>query len=501
MKVINSKQAAELIADGATIIPGGFGSCGHGDALTKAIQKRFLETGKPEKINLLFASGAGDKSGNGLDRLAYPGLVNRAIGGFWALNPKLTEMGLSGEIEAHNWPQGVISNLFKEIARGSLGFITKVGINTFVDPEVEGGSFSRLKSDSLVEDVFIKEQRFLLYPAQKIDVALLRGTKADELGNISFENETAYMDSLAQAQAAKNCGGIVIVQVKEIVKAKSLNPYFVKIPSFLVDYVVVADEEDHPETYGRAAAKKSVNQKQNAALEVVDTAKEIIVRRGMKELNKAGGGCVNLGIGIPALIGEQMQHSSDNKFVLTIESGVIGGNPESDLSFGASLNPQAIIEQSELFNIYDGGGIAISFLGFAQADQQGNVCVSRFNNRVPGAGGFINISQSAQALCFCGTMTAGGLDVAIENGKLKILREGKTRKFVDAVEQITFSSSSGNFCSRSVLFITERAVFQLKNCSLELIEIAPGITVDDLKKVMDCAFSVSNDLIEMTLSD
>ncbi len=497
MEIISTEQAAELIQDGATIIPGGFGSCGHGDMLTRAIEARFVETGKPEKINLLFASGAGDKSGNGLDRLAYPGLVNQAVGGFWALNPKLTAMGLSGEVKAHNWPQGVISNLFKEIARGSLGVITQVGINTFADPNVEGGAFTREKSDSLVEELMIKGERYLLFPSQKIDVALLRGTKADEDGNISFEDEVSYMDSLAQAQAAKNSGGIVIVQVKEVVKRKSLNPYYVKIPGFLVDYVVIAEEKDHPQTYGRALAQ--ADGMDAMASETIDLAKSIIVRRGMKVLNEIEGGCVNLGIGIPALIGEQMQLNDDGKFALTIESGVIGGNPESDLSFGASTNPDAMMEQSELFNIYDGGGIAISFLGFAQADQQGSVNVSRFGKRMPGAGGFVNISQSAKNLCFCGTFTTGGLKVAVEKGELKILQEGTTRKFVDAVEQITFSSSSGNFSNRTVLFITERAVFQVKNCALELIEIAPGISVEDLQAVMDCAFNVSSDLKLMNI--
>jgi len=497
MDVISATNAALLIEDNASIIPGGFGSCGHPDILTTAIEKRFLATGSPRNISLLFASGAGDKQGMGLDKLAHKGLVRKAIGGFWGLCPKLTTMALNNEVEAHNWPQGVISNLFREIAAQSPGVISKVGLGTFVDPKNGGGLISKDKGQALINEITIKDINYLHYPIQQVDIALLRGTVSDEDGNIAFDDEVSFTDSLSQAQAVKNCGGKVIFQVKRIVKNHSISPELVKVPCFLVDYVVIAeDDSQHPQTYGRAILESEYTAT-NSSPRQQPLAKRIIASRAALELQKHKTSNVNLGIGIPALVGAEIEKNNPDKHVVTVESGVIGGVPEEGLSFGASNSPMAIIEQSSLFNFYDGGGIDVAFLGFAEVDTNCNVNVSRFGSRAPGAGGFINISQSAKKVVFCGTLTAGGLDLSYQDDFIEINQEGSFKKFKHQVEQITFFGHSPKNESREVLFITERAVFSILKGTLTLVELAAGITVDDITSLVDCDFSVSNDLSEM----
>lgn len=500
MHIISAADAANLIGDNWCIVPGGFGSCGHPDLLTQALRERFLKTESPRNLTLLFGPGPGDKRGNGLDALALNGLVAKAIGGFWGLCPALSTMAREGSIEAHNWPQGVISKLFSAIACGAPGIFTHVGLDTFIDPDVEGGVIDSRKSRPMVEKVRFKGSTHLFYPAQAVNCALLRGTSADKNGNISFCEETSYMDALAQAQAAKNSGGIVIVQVKKIVGNGEISPRNVRIPGFLVDYVVLASEENHPQTYGthyNPSYTSSGNATSTAAEKQFPLEKRIISHRAALELKKHPNANVNLGIGIPALIGAQAHANDIHGYTLTVESGLIGGVPDEGLSFGAVSNPQAMIEQSALFDFYDGGGIDIAFLGFAEVDARGNVNVSKFGERIVGSGGFINISQSAKKVVFCGTFTARGLKIKNENGRLVILQEGAVRKFKANVSQLTFNGSAAAYREKEVLYITERAVFSLVRDHLVLVEIAPGIAISDLSQLMDCDFAVSPDLKPM----
>lgn len=492
MKIITAEEAAALIQDHWTIVPGGFGSCGHPDLLTAALRRRFQDCGAPRNLSLLFGAGPGNKDGKGLDALALPGLVSKAIGGFWGLCPALSSMAIAGSIEAHNWPQGVVSQLFSAIAAGQAGILTHVGLGTFIDPDLEGGVLDSRPSRPLVEKHQFAGRTQLFYPAQKIDCVLLRGTACDPQGNVTFTEETSYMDALAQAQAARNSGGIVIVQVKQLLDSAPAQVRDIRIPAFLVDYVVLAPPERHPQTYGAFynPAYTGLPSLPAQAPPPPALAKRIIATRAALELASHPGANVNLGIGIPALIGARAAGLGLRAFTLTVESGLIGGVPDEGLSFGAVAHPHGLIEQSALFNFYDGGGLDLAFLGFAEADADGNVNVSKFGGRLVGSGGFINISQSAKKIVFCGTLTAGGLDIALDHHGLRVLREGRIGKFRRQVAQLTFNGPAAARAGREVMFVTERAVLVLKDGRLRLTEIAPGIALADLLAVIDCDVEV-----------
>ena len=494
MRIISAAEAAQLVQDDWTLVPGGFGSCGHPDALTRALRQRFDKEGKPQNLSLLFASASGDKQGRGVDRLAQPKLIKRAIGGFWGLVPALGAMAMNDLIEAHNWPQGVVSQLYRAIAAGKSGVYSRIGLDTFVDPDLDGALLNKKTTTTLLKKITLNGESSLFYPALNIDCVLLRGTASDPEGNISMQNEVSYNDALSQAMAAKNSGGLVIVQVEALVGNHEIPPYDVRIPGILVDYVVLANQEDHPQTYGNTnnphftAAGKAIPD-----TKAISFAQRIIVRRAFEEIKALQARVVNLGIGIPALMGQLDDfHQHQHPLVLTVESGQIGGSPANGLSFGASEYPHAVIEQSSLFDFYEGGGLDVSCLGFAEIDTFGNVNISRFNNRLYGAGGFINISQSTKNILFCGTFTAVGLEIEANKDGIKISREGQICKFVKQVSHLTFSGETSVRLKQNIKFITERAVFSLRNGILFLDEIAPGISVEEnITPYMEGSFVIS----------
>lgn len=481
MRIISATEAAQLVQDDWTVVPGGFGSCGHPDALTRAIRQRFDVEGKPQNLSLLFASASGDKQGRGVDLLAQPRLIKRAIGGFWGLVPALGAMVMNELIEAHNWPQGIVSQLYRAIAAGKPGVYSRIGLDTFVDPDLDGALLNKKTTETLLKKVKLNGESTLFYPSMNVNCVLLRGTTSDPDGNISMQNEVAYNDALCQAMAAKNSGGIVIVQVESLVGPHEIQPYDVRIPGVLVDYVVMASVTDHPQTYGNANNPHYITAGHaTREIKAISFAQRIIIHRAFEEIKALQAKIINLGIGIPALMGQIDDfHQQKNPLVLTVESGQIGGNPANGLSFGASVHPQAVIEQSSLFDFYEGGGLDVSCLGFAEIDTFGNVNVSRFNNRLYGAGGFINISQSTKNILFCGTFTAVGLEIEPKEGGVKIIREGTVCKFVKQVSHLTFSGKKAVKLKQNVKFITERAVFSLRNGVLFLDEIAPGISVEE----------------------
>lgn len=479
-KVVSARDAAALIHSGDTVTTSGFVGAGVPDCLLKALADRFEDTGHPRDLSLIFAAGQGDGKGRGLDRLCAPGLVRRVIGGHWGLIPALAARAVSGEIAGWNFPQGVISHLYRDIAAGKPGTITHVGLDTFVDPRREGGRISEAATEDLVELITIGGVERLFYQAMPIHVALLRGSTADERGNISMEREALVLDNLAQAMAVRNSGGVVIVQVDQIVAGGSLCARDVVIPGILVDAVVEAPPELHPQTYasqynryftGRYRAPEGGRSR--LPLDI----RKIIARRCAFELPI--GGVVNLGIGMPeGVAAVAAEEGLLSHVTLTAEPGVIGGEPASGLDFGAATNTDAIIAQNQQFDFYDGGGLDMACLGMAEADRNGNVNVSRFGTRLAGAGGFINISQNARKLVFAGTFTAGGLDVRIGDGRLSIRTEGRARKFMQAVQQVTFSGERARQMRRPVIFVTERCVFELHHDGLRLTEVAPGIDPD-----------------------
>ncbi len=487
-KIMSARAAVGLIKSNVTVATCGFVGVGVPDAIFAALADRFTEAsassvdgiGAPRDLTLVFGSSQGDFKDRGLNRLALPGLVSRIIGGHFGAAPKLQNLILSGSVEAYNLPQGVVTHLYRDIAAGRPAHLSRIGLGTFADPRHGGGKLNARSQDDLVQLTTIGGEDALLYATFPIDVAIVRGTTADSDGNITMEREALTLEALPIAMAARNSGGIVIAQVERVAETGTLHSRQVKIPGILVDCVVVAEKaEHHMQTFAEpysAALSGDARVPAASRKTLAFGPRKIIARRAALELKP--GSVVNLGIGVPeGVAAVAAEEGLIDSLTLTAEPGVIGGIPGSGLNFGTSVNAASVIDQPYQFDFYDGGGIDLAILGAAEVDVEGNVNVSRFGTRVPGAGGFINITQNAKSLVFAGTFTAGGLEIDVNNRLLSIRKEGQYRKFVHSVGHRSFSGARALQDRQPVLYVTERCVFRLTPDGLELIETAPGIDI------------------------
>jgi propionate CoA-transferase len=479
MKIISAADAARVVRSGANVLVSGSGG-GHGvpEAVLEAIEARFLSEASPRDLTLIHVVGIGDRQKKGAARFGHEGLLKRSITSALIDSPVLMEMALANKIESYILPQGVMSQLMREIAGGRPGLITKTGLHTFIDPRNGGGRQNASSQDELIEVITVGGEEWLRFKPLQFDVAILRGTTADEDGNISMEQEAIPGEMLSMAQAARRTGGVVIVQVKRMAKRGTLSPRAVKIPGIVVDYVVV--DLGQRQTYATEYNPSYAGELRVPLASVKPLPfdhRKIVARRAAMEFTP--GAVCNLGAGISTGVAAvAAEENVIDRIVLTNEQGFIGGAPLTGPDSGTAQNYDMVVDQPYQFDFYDGGGLDLAFLSFAEVDPAGSVNITRFADKIVGVGGFINISQNAKHVIFSGTFTSGGLEVACSDGNLKIVKEGRHKKFVDHIDYVSYSAPFAMQQGRTAIFVTERAVFRTVDGALELIEIAPGIDLE-----------------------
>jgi propionate CoA-transferase len=498
-KTIDAETALALVKDGDTVgLIGGGGGLVEASALFSAIEQRFLTDGDPRNLTIVHALGIGDRESRGINCFAHEGMVKRVIGGHWVWSPRMQQFARDNKIEAYVLPGGVIMQLMREIGAGRAGLLTHVGLGTFVDPRQDGGRMNDLAKDDLVEVVCLGGRELLLYKPFPIHVALLRGSKADTDGNISLDEEPANLDIYAMALAAHNSGGKVIFQVRTVVNARTMPARAVRIPSAIVDAVVV--DPDQSQSYGvrydPTISGERFEPVQPEPPPPLD-ARQIIARRAADELFEDA--VINYGFGIPDALAKLVANRGDaDRYYQTIEHGTYGGHLLDGIHFGYARNPSCMIDGPSQFDFYSGGGLDIAFLGFGELDRHGNVNVSKLAGVTVGVGGFIDIAQNARKVVFCGVFDTKGTDISVDGGSLLIRRYGAVRKLVDRVAQITFSGKQALQQGQRVVIVTERCVFEVRPSGVVLTEVAPGIDVTkDILERMDFAPIVEHDPILM----
>lgn len=499
-KIMSMQEAAHLIPNDACVwLVAGGGGINEPSAFLEAVEARFLETGCPQGLTLCHSAGIGDKQGGGVDRFAHERMVRKVIGSHWTWSVHMQELARQNKIEAYVLPQGTMAQMTREIAGGRPGVLTKVGLGTFVDPRVESGAMNSISGEKLADVVSVLGEEYLLYKSFPIDVTIIRATTADEEGNLTFEQEGILTETISAAQAAKNSGGIVIAQVKRVVKKGTLKALDVRVPGFLVDAIVVDGRQRQSlmTEYDPALSGEYRVPLENALPPMELNERKVIARRAAQEVKLDS--VVNLGFGMPAGVASVINEAGlIDRIKLSVEQGLTGGVPSGGSNFGLVYNPDVILDTTHQFDWYDGGGLDLAVLSFAEFDRHGNVNVSRFGERVNGVGGFINISQSARKVIFVGTMTAGKLSCVCKDHSLCIEREGQIKKAVADVAQISFSGLYARKRKQEVLFVTERAVFRLTDEGVLLTEVAPGVRLkEDILDQMEFEPLVSKQLRPM----
>ena len=500
LPILTPAQAVELVKDQDVLaMCGAGGGINEATELIYALADRYRQTQTPRDLTFYHSTGLGDRGEKGMSPLAQKGLVKRDIGGHWGQSPRMSEMAERNEIEAYNFPMGAMAQLMRAAAAGSPGILTHVGLGTFLDPRQQGGKLNDVTTEDLIQLKVIDGKEWLFYPCIYPDVAFIRGTTADTEGYVTMEDEVLYTDSYATAMATHNNGGTVIVQVERVVKAGTLPSKSVKIPGHLVDAIVVVPNQ--PQLYGVPTSGfvsgRYIQDFSEDHTVLPLNERKVITRRALMEVKKGYIG--NVGVGICDGIGVVAKEEGvSEEFTLTVETGIVGGVSAQGIYFGASVNARAVVDMPSQFDFYDGGGLDISFLSFAEFDQEGNINVHKFNGKIMGTGGFVDICQNSKKAIFAGTLKAGGLKEQVENGSISILQEGRFIKAVEHVPEITFNGKLAVERGQEVLIITERAVFQLTKDGVMLTEIAPGIDLErDIFSQMAFRPIVSPQLKEM----
>lgn len=478
-KVMSAADAAKLVRSGDTVLVNSAGGgVNEPDCVLRALESRFLTDGSPGDLHVVSPNGLGDGMGSGLERFSAPGMARRVVAGHWGWSRALQQLARAGEIEAFCLPQGVLSHMLRAIAGGRPGHVTHIGLDTFVDPRADGGTMNARTPRDMVELIEIAGEEWLLYKSFPIDVTIIRGTLADEWGNLTMDDEGVYCETLSAAQAAKNSGGIVIAQAARLVQRGSVDARRVKVPGTIVNAVVIDPDQRTSLEFARDPSLTCGIKVPNDSLEPMPlNLRKVIARRATMELHE--GDVVNLGYGVPDGVAAVLTEEGQvNRVTLTVEQGHYGGIPALGPSFGLSRNQEAIIDQGYQFDFYDGGGLDIAVLSFAEFDKHGNVNVSKFGDRLTGLGGFLNIAQGAKRVVFAGTFFARAAAPELIDGTLHVCAQGTTQKLVKNVEQVSFSGARAQRLGREVTYVTERAVFQLRPGGVTLTEIAPGLDVE-----------------------
>ncbi|PSR30630.1 MAG: acyl CoA:acetate/3-ketoacid CoA transferase [Sulfobacillus benefaciens] len=505
VRFVEPMEIAHAINDGDTILTVGMTLVGAAEAILSAIEARFLAEGHPQHLTLLHGSGQSDRVG-GIQHLAHEGLVERIIGSHWGLAPQWMNLIASDTVLAYCFPQGQFTHWLRSVASGLSGHLTQIGLGTFIDPRIDGGKMNRRTQGApdLIHHVTLQGHEYLWLDQIPLDWVIVRGTAADSIGNISAEQEAMKLELLPAVFAGRRYNAAITVQVKDVVSRGTIPPRQVEIPGAHVDYVVVAGnpEKMHRQTASWTYDAAYSNEGWRPTLEGVATpsldVRRVIGRRALFELTP--GALVNMGTGIPNdVIGpEVLREGADEWVTLTVESGVYGGRPVGGVDFGIAQHPDALIEHPYQFDFYNGHGVDVTFMGFGEVDARGHVNATKLGDRATGAGGFIDITQPAKTVVFCGTFTAQGLDVDIKHRQLRVVTEGQVMKWVSRVQQISFNGSRALAQGQRVVVITERGVFTLTATGWELKEIAPGVDLQrDILDQMAFEPQIATPLAEM----
>ncbi|MFP3154855.1 acyl CoA:acetate/3-ketoacid CoA transferase [Lachnospiraceae bacterium ZAX-1] len=486
---ISAKQAADMITDGSTVATIGMTLISASESILKQIETRFVETGSPKDLTLVHSCGQSDRD-RGIQHFAHDGLLKRIIGGHWGLQPKIMDMISNNKMLAYNFPQGQFAQLFRSMAGGEAGKITKVGLGTYIDPRIEGGKMNEITKlePDLVEVLTIGGEEYMRYKPIPLDYVIIRGTKVDELGNLTTDEECMCLEVFSAVLATKKFGGKVIAQAKYKVKAGTLHPKRVTVPGVFIDAVVMCDnlEEDHRMThsfYEDPAYCGEIREPDAAPSPIPLNTRKVIGRRAAIEITRND--ILNVGTGIPndtvgSVIAEE---GISNEVTLTVESGLYGGLPMGGVDFGIAKNCYALVRHDDQFDYYNGAGVDVTYMGAGEMDEEGNVNATKMGPKPTGAGGFIDITSNAKHVVFCSTFTGKGLKCSFEGGKLNIEQEGSIIKLVDKVQQISYNGKIAREKGQKMHYVTERAVFELRKVGPVLIEIAPG--VDLQKDILD----------------